>query len=135
MSDHDLRLAGGSVLLPGGEFHDVDVLISDGRIAGLAEPGSGPAATETVSVAGLTVLPGACDVHVHLGHGSDISRPRVPEDAASETGAAAIGGVTSIIPYVMSPDPYLPIFNELQNVTEAGFGCFSSRAPNCSRIG
>jgi len=120
MAEMDLRLAGGSVLLPGAEFHTVDVLVKDGRIASLTAPGSGPGAAETVSVAGLTVLPGACDVHVHLGHGSDISRPRVPGDAASETGAAAIGGVTTIIPYVMSPDPYLPVFNELQTITAAG---------------
>ena len=120
MADMDLRLAGGNVLLPGGEFHDVDVLVSDGRIASVTAPGSGPAAAETVSVAGLTVLPGACDVHIHLGHGSDISRPRVPGDAASETGAAAVGGVSTIIPYVMSPDPYLPVFGELEEVTAAG---------------
>ena len=35
----------------------------------------------------LTVLPGASDVHLHLGHGSDISRPRVPSDADTETAA------------------------------------------------
>lgn len=120
MAELDLRLAGGSVLLPGGEFHDVDVLIGDGRIAAVTAPGGGPVAAETVSVAGLIVLPGACDVHIHLGHGSDISRPRVPSDAASETGAAAVGGVTTVIPYVMSPDPYLPVFGELTDVTAAG---------------
>ena len=120
MAKPDLRLAGGNVLLPDGAFYDVDVLVEDGRIASVTAPGSGPDATETVSVTGLTVLPGACDVHIHLGHGSDISRPRVPGDAASETGAAAIGGVTTVIPYVMSPDPYLPIFDELVEVAQAG---------------
>lgn len=120
MAEIDLRLAGGSVLLPDGAFHDVDVLVSGGRIAGVTAPGAGTAAGETVSVAGLTVLPGACDVHIHLGHGSDISRPRVPGDAASETGAAATGGVTTVIPYVMSPDPYLPVFDELREITSAG---------------
>ncbi len=120
MAEIDLRLAGGTVLLPDGAFYDVDVLVHDGRIASVTAPGSGPEATETVSLTGLTVLPGACDVHIHLGHGSDISRPRVPGDAASETGAAAIGGVTTVIPYVMSPDPYLPVFEELVGVTQAG---------------
>ena len=120
MADIDLRLTGGNVLLPGAEFHDVDILVRDGRIAALAAPGSGPEATETVSLTGLTVLPGACDVHVHLGHGSDISRPRVASDAASETGAAAIGGVSTIIPYVMSPDPYVDVLEELQSITAAG---------------
>ena len=120
MTKMDLRLAGGSVLLPGQGFRDVDVLVADGRIAAVTEPGSGPDAAETVQLGGLTVLPGACDVHLHLGHGSDISKPRVPSDAASETAAAAVGGVTSFIPYVMSPDPYGAQFEELKSVTEAG---------------
>lgn len=120
MTKMDLRLAGGSVLLPGQGFRDVDVLVADGRIAAVTEQGSGPEAAETVQLGGLTVLPGACDVHLHLGHGSDISKPRVPSDAASETAAAAIGGVTSFIPYVMSPDPYGAQFEELKTVTEAG---------------
>lgn len=120
MNAMDLRLAGGSVLLPGLGFREVDVLVAGGRIAAVTEPGSGPKATETVQLGGLTVLPGACDVHLHLGHGSDISKPRVPSDAASETAAAAVGGVTAFIPYVMSPDPYAAQFDELKSVTEAG---------------
>lgn len=120
MSTIDLRLAGGSVWLPDVGFQDADVLVADGRIAAITEPSSGPEAEDTVPVAGLTVLPGACDVHLHLGHGSDIARPRAPSDAASETAAAAIGGVTSFIPYVMSPTPYGPLFDELRQITEAG---------------
>lgn len=120
MTMPDLRLTGGEVLLPGLGFRRVDVLAADGRIAAVTEPGSGPAAAETVDVTGLTVLPGACDVHLHLGHGSDIARPRVPSDADTETAAAAVGGVTSFIPYVMSPTPYAPLFDELKAVTEAG---------------
>jgi len=120
MAEVELRLAGGSVLLPGLGFRTVDVLAGDGRILAVTEPGAGPAAAETISLAGLTVLPGACDVHLHLGHGSDIARPRVPDDAATETAAAAVGGVTSFIPYVMSPTPYAALFDELRAVTEAG---------------
>src|SRR3546814_3001255 len=79
MTKVDLRLAGGEVLLPGLGFRRVDVLAADGRIVAVTEPGSGPEAAETVRVDGLTVLPGACDVHLPLGHGSDIPRPRVPD--------------------------------------------------------
>ncbi|MEQ8398880.1 dihydroorotase family protein [Thalassobaculum sp.] len=120
MTKIDLRLADGDVLLPGLGFRRVDVLVADGRIAAVTEPGSGPAATETIALGGLTVLPGACDVHLHLGHGSDISRPRQPSDADTETAAAAIGGVTSFIPYVMSTTPYASLFDELKSITEEG---------------
>lgn len=107
------------MLLPETGFVEADVLIAGDRIAAIAAPGA-VAAAETVQVAGLAVLPGAVDAHVHLGHGHDISRPRVPGDAASETAAAAVGGVTCLIPYVMSAEPYAPVFDELLGVTEAG---------------
>jgi dihydroorotase-like cyclic amidohydrolase len=119
----DLRLAGGRVLLPGTGLVQADVLIAGGRIAAVAAPGAlaaAKASAETVDVAGLAVLPGAVDAHVHLGHGHDISRPRVPGDAASETGAAAMGGVTCFIPYVMSAAPYAAVFDELVEVAQAG---------------
>jgi dihydropyrimidinase len=120
MGEIELRLAGGTVLLPGIGLQEADILISNGRITALTAPGGGAAAAETASVAGLTVLPGAVDGHVHLGHGSDISRPRAPSDAASETAAAAVGGVTCIIPYVMSAETYADQLDELRQVTEAG---------------
>lgn len=117
--DIDLRLAGGRVLLPATGFVEADVLIGAGRIVAIAAPG-GAEAAETVDVAGLAVLPGGVDAHVHLGHGHDISRPRVAGDAASETGAAATGGVTCFIPYVMSAEPHTAVFDELVGIAEAG---------------
>lgn len=120
MGEIDLRLAGGMALLPDAGLHEVDILIAGGQIAAVTEPGDGDAAAQTVSVKGLTMLPGAIDAHVHLGHGADISRPRVPQDAATETGAAAIGGVTCIIPYVMSAEPYAGVFDELVQIAQAG---------------
>jgi dihydropyrimidinase len=115
----DLALRGGIAFLPGMGLQTCDILITDGKITAIADTGAG-AARDNVDVTGLTVLPGAVDAHIHLGHGMDIARPRQPEDAQSETAAAAIGGVTSFISYVMSADPYLPVFDELCQVTEAG---------------
>ena len=115
----DLALRGGMAFLPGLGLQRADVLITDGKISGISTPNGGDA-QENIDITGLTILPGAIDAHIHLGHGMDIARPRVPGDAKSETGAAAIGGVTTIIPYVMSPDPYSAVFDELCKITEAG---------------
>ena len=115
----DLALRGGVAFLPGLGLQQADVLITDGKISGISAPNGGDA-QESVDVTGLTILPGAIDAHIHLGHGMDIARPREPGDAKSETGAAAIGGVTTIIPYVMSPDPYSAVFDELCKITQAG---------------
>ena len=115
----DLALRGGVAFLPGVGLQEADILVTGGKITAIAARGGGDA-RDTIDVTGLTVLPGAVDAHIHLGHGMDIARPRVPEDAKSETGAAAIGGVTTVIPYVMSADPYTPVFTELCQITEAG---------------
>jgi len=115
----DTRYSNGTVLLPGG-LAQADVLVRDGRVAAIAAPGEGGEAAEMIDCTGLTIVPGAIDAHIHLGHGSDIARPRVPGDAASETGAAARGGVTCVISYVMSSDPHVPAFDELIAVTQAG---------------
>ena len=85
-------IANGRVLLPDGSLTPLDIAVADGRITALLEPGTRWSADETVDAAGKVVLPGVIDVHLHLGHGADISRPREKEDAASESGAAAAGG-------------------------------------------
>ncbi len=115
----DLALRGGQLFLPGAGVSEADVIITGERIAGIVAPGEGRAARD-IDIRGLVALPGAVDAHIHLGHGTDIARPRVPGDAASETGAAATGGVTAFLPYVMSAAPHLPEFDALVAVTEAG---------------
>lgn len=87
----DLTITGGEVLLPSGPAR-VDLSISDGRIAGLHTPGTAPAATETLDASGLTALPGIVDIHFH------VRAPAYPErgTVASETRAAAAGGVTTL---------------------------------------
>lgn len=81
-------------------------------------PASDP--VEVIDLSGLVVMPGVIDPHLHLGHGKDISRPRVPADAAQETAAAAVGGITTFIPYLMSTEPFETQFEEVRSVTEAG---------------
>lgn len=117
----DLILAGGDVALPGEAPARLDVAVKDGRIAAILAPGEGRGGDAArLDCSGLTILPGVIDVHLHLGHGGDISRPRVKEDAMQETAAAAAGGVTCMIPYLMSNEPYDRIFADVRAVTEAG---------------
>lgn len=116
----DTNLSGADVVIPGKGVFAADILIEGGRIAGVVERGTAVDADEKIDLKGLTIFPGAVDVHLHLGHGNDISRPRAPSDAASETAAALLGGITSFIPYVMSAEPYETFFEELKQITEAG---------------
>jgi dihydroorotase-like cyclic amidohydrolase len=117
----DLLLQGGLAVLPGhADPVACDIAVRDGRIAALLAPGTAAAAEERVALHGLVVMPGAIDVHLHLGHGKDISRPRVPGDADGESAAAVAGGITCFIPYLMATEPFEAILPEAIAVTEAG---------------
>jgi dihydroorotase-like cyclic amidohydrolase len=117
---YDLLIRGGDAVLPGTDGVRADIAVSGGKIAGILAPGNGAGARETLDAGGLVVFPGVIDVHLHLGHGHDIAQPRVPEDAASETAAAAVGGVTTMIPYLMATEPFEVIFDDVRTVTEGG---------------
>jgi dihydropyrimidinase len=116
----DLLIRGGRAVLPGTDAVPADIAIRDGKILGVLAPGSGISAGEILDASGLVVFPGVVDVHLHLGHGSDIARPRVPEDAAAETAAAVAGGVTTFVPYLMATEPFESIFDDVVAVTQAG---------------
>jgi dihydropyrimidinase len=117
---YDLLIRGGRAILPGTDAVPADIVVREGKIAGILSPGSDAEARESLDASGLVVFPGVIDVHLHLGHGMDIARPRAPEDAAGETAAAAVGGVTTFVPYLMATDPFEAIFDDVRAVTEAG---------------
>jgi len=89
---YDLLLQGGEVVTPEGTY-GADVVIDEERIAGLTEMGRGPAARETVDVAGLTIMPGGIDSHTHLREPGYTHK----EDISTGTQAAAAGGYTTVI--------------------------------------
>jgi dihydropyrimidinase len=120
MTNFDLVLRGGAAILPGLGRAACDIAICHGRIAAIVGPGEQLAAATEISVRGLTVFPGVLDVHLHLGHGKDIAQPRVPLDADRETAAAAKGGVTCFIPYLMATEPFENIFDEVISITRSG---------------
>ncbi|MBN9305453.1 MAG: dihydroorotase [Devosia sp. 67-54] len=116
----DLVIRGGNVARAGMPPVALDIAIQDGKIAAIMVPGTPAEARRLVDATGKLVMPGALDVHVHLGHGNDISFPRAASDAASETAAAASGGVTTIVPYILSPQEHSEIFEEVCAITEQG---------------
>lgn len=69
-----------------------DILVEDGRIAALLEPGTAAAADETVGLGGQVVAPGFVDLHARLGEPGFEYR----ETVASGLAAAAAGGYTTV---------------------------------------
>ncbi len=117
---YDLVIRGAEAILPDIGQVACDIAVADGKIAAILAPDADCAAEARFDARGLVILPGAIDVHLHLGHGKDIARPRVPEDAARETAAAAMGGITCFVPYLMATEPFEDMFDEVCQVTAAG---------------
>lgn len=86
----DLLIRGGVCVLPWGS-ESTDIGVRDGRIAALGVSASATAA-ETISAAGLTVLPGLIDPHVHLRDPGDAAVETIP----TGTKAAVLGGLASV---------------------------------------
>ena len=120
MVSFDLVVRDGDVILPNRGLTKCDIAIQDGRFAAILAPGVSCSAKTEFSARGLTVFPGVVDGHLHLGHERDIAKPRVPRDADQETAAAARGGVTTFIPYIMETEPFDKVFPEILKVTHAG---------------
>ena len=91
MPDHyDLLLRGGTLVLPWGE-ETADVGVRDGRIAALGVPADATA-DATIKAAGLHVLPGLIDPHVHLRDPGDPGIETIP----TGTRAAVLGGLAAV---------------------------------------
>lgn len=87
----DLRLSGGTVITRSGPVR-ADVLVADGRIAGLVGPEVSVTAARDLDVTGRHVLPGMIDVHVHTREPGYEHK----EDISTTSQQAAAGGVTTI---------------------------------------
>ncbi len=87
---HDLIIRGGTLVLPWGEAC-ADVGVAGGRITAIGAL-AGDTAETTIAAAGLHVLPGLIDSHVHLRDPGD---PAV-ETFETGTRGAVLGGITTV---------------------------------------
>ena len=90
------RFKGAHIVDPGNINEHRDLLIKDGRIHGLLDPGAvdPEPGIQTIDVTGMILVPGLIDIHVHLrepGH-------EYKETIRSGLMAAAHGGFTAVCP-------------------------------------
>ncbi|MBS0561181.1 MAG: dihydroorotase [Proteobacteria bacterium] len=86
----DLLIRNGTCVLPWGA-EAADVGVRAGRIAAIGVPG-GATADHTIDAAGLHVLPGLIDPHVHLRDPGDKAVETIP----TGTKAAVLGGLAAV---------------------------------------
>jgi dihydroorotase len=90
----NILIKNGHIIDPANKVDDkLDVLMSDGKISRLGKPGSIPANSNAViDAAGMFVVPGLIDMHVHLREPGF----EYKETIATGTAAAMAGGFTSV---------------------------------------
>ena len=97
---YDTVVKNGRVVIPEEGIQSVTIGIRGGKVAALLAPSEEAEGKVIIDAKGLHVLPGVIDPHVHLGFGD-------PEtDFYTESRAAAIGGVTTLLSYLMTTKPY-----------------------------
>ncbi|GAA3935603.1 dihydroorotase family protein [Microbacterium soli] len=87
----ELKITGGTVVTPSGPV-EADLLVADGRVAGIVASGIGVEADRTIDATGKLVLPGMVDVHVHTREPGYEHK----DDVYTTSLQAAAGGVTTI---------------------------------------
>lgn len=97
----DLKVTGGTLVIPGQGPVRADIAVENGLIAAIGR-GLGPA-REEIDAGERTVLPGVVDPHIHLGNQHSFE-----SDAETETAAALAGGVTTVGVFLRSMEPYSP---------------------------
>jgi dihydroorotase len=88
VASFDLKLAGGTVHLPGGPAA-TDLWVRDGRVAQIGGEGDAGA---VIDCTGLDVLPGVIDTQVHFREPGLVHK----EDLETGSRAAVLGGVTAV---------------------------------------
>ena len=94
----DLAIRGALVISDGA--HARDILIREGRISALVEPGASDAQRE-IDARGLLALPGMVDAHVHFNEPGRTDW----EGWASGSRAAAAGGTTTVLDMPLNSVP------------------------------
>jgi dihydropyrimidinase len=94
----DLAVRGGTVVNASWRGA-ADVLVRDGRVVALVEPGSHTGAATEIDASGKLVLPGGVDPHCHVGFTS--GQFTSLDDYAQATTAAIFGGTTTIVDFAI----------------------------------
>ena len=90
---YDLSLQNGNIIFPGDEVRPGTIAVAGGKIAAILPAGETPSARHVIDCSNKWIFPGLIDPHTHIGFGDK------ENDWATESRAAALGGVTSVMTF------------------------------------
>ena len=110
----DLFVKGARVVKPDA-IVECGLAIRNGGIVAVLAPGETVEARRTIDAGGRYVLPGLLDTHLHLGTAAQ----SFAEDCASESRHAVTGGVTTLLPFVITRGSYFEVLPQMQKDVDA----------------
>jgi dihydropyrimidinase len=99
MSEFELIIRGGEVVTAADKFR-ADVGVRGGKIVAIADKLTDGA--RVIDAAGLLVMPGGIDSHVHLAQPA-FGGPKMADGFESGTRSAIAGGNTTVLPFALQP--------------------------------
>ena len=97
-AQYDLLLKGGHVIDPrNGLDRRMDVAVTGGKVARVADSIPATEAKKVVDVAGLYVTPGLVDIHVHVYNGADVQAEYTGDRSVAPDGFTFRSGVTTVV--------------------------------------
>lgn len=108
----DKIIRNGTVVFPGRPEEKCTLAIKNGKICGLFAEGEELAAVEVIDASGKHIFPGVIEPHSHLGLATG------KDDFVTETSAAALGGVTTVLFFLRQPLPYDDTYREIKTIGE-----------------
>lgn len=103
----DTLLLNGNIVFPGREITTGDIAIKDGKIAAVSAGPLLAQARHVIDATGKYIFPGVIETHSHMG------LAKGDEDLSTETGAAALGGVTTVLFFLRQPSPYEELYRHI----------------------
>jgi len=118
----NLRVHNARVVTPSGTI-DGGVAVSNGKIVDVGAKSGLPDTERVINAEGNYLIPGFIDPHVHWGLASsewydNDYHEQLVSDFETETRGAVYGGVTTVIPFLAQPEPYLPDFEFFREAGE-----------------
>ncbi len=116
----ELIISGGTIVFPGEGMAAADLAIESGKVAAILPRGHGATASREIDATGRFLFPGVVDCHVHVDLGPGEERWR-------ESHSAALGGVTTMLSYLLTSRPYDQVFPqelakaEADSIVDFGF--------------
>ena len=107
MAQVDTVIQGGQVVRRDGTRVE-DIAVQDGKIVAVGDPGTMPEAKEVINAAGLHVIPGVIDPHVHL----QLFKNPFEVNVLTESRSFAAGGVTTAIPMLLNREDATKSYRE-----------------------